>query len=168
MEASTNVATSSPCPPVALVTGPTAGIGLSFADQLARRGDDLVLVARDAAGSRRSQPSCARRTAWRWRSSRRTWAIVTELATVEARVADRARPVDLLVNNAGFGLKGRSSTTPSSRSRTLLDVLVTAVLRLSHAALGPMVGAAAAARSSTSPASPATCPAAPTAPPRPT
>ena len=61
-----------------------------------------------------------------------------QLATVEARLADRARPVDLLVNNAGFGLKKRFLDNDVAAEHAMLDVLVTAVLRLSHAALGPM------------------------------
>ena len=62
-----------------------------------------------------------------------------QLATVEARVADPARPVDLLVNNAGFGLKHKFLDNTVEQEQYLLDVLVTAVLRLTHAALGPMV-----------------------------
>ena len=62
-----------------------------------------------------------------------------QLATVEARVADPARPIDLLVNNAGFGLKDKFLDNTIEQEQYLLDVLVTAVLRLTHAALGPMV-----------------------------
>ena len=51
----------------------------------------------------------------------------------------RSRPVDLLVNNAGFGLKGRFLDNELAAEQAMFDVLVTAVLRLSHAALGPMV-----------------------------
>ena len=61
-----------------------------------------------------------------------------QLATVEARLADRARPVDLLVNNAGFGLKERFLDNDVDAEQAMLDVLVTAVMRLSHAALGAM------------------------------
>ena len=61
-----------------------------------------------------------------------------QLATVEARLADRERPVDLLVNNAGFGLKERFLDNDVEAEQAMLDVLVTAVLRLSHAALGAM------------------------------
>ena len=61
-----------------------------------------------------------------------------QLATVEARLADRERPIDLLVNNAGFGLKKRFLDNAVEEETAMLDVLVTAVLRLSHAALGPM------------------------------
>jgi hypothetical protein len=46
--------------------------------------------------------------------------------------------VDLLVNNAGFGLKGRFLDNSADTETLMLEVLVTAVLRLSHAALGPM------------------------------
>src|SRR6185436_13412439 len=60
------------------------------------------------------------------------------LANVEARVADPERPVDLLVNNAGFGLKRRFLDNTVDDEQAMLDVLVTAVMRLSHAALGAM------------------------------
>jgi short-subunit dehydrogenase len=61
-----------------------------------------------------------------------------DLARVEARLADHDRPVDLLVNNAGFGLKKRFLENTADEETAMLEVLVTAVLRLTHAALGPM------------------------------
>jgi short-subunit dehydrogenase len=58
-----------------------------------------------------------------------------QLASVEERLADPDRPVDLLVNNAGFGLKRRFLDNDVEDEQRLLDVLVVAVMRLSHAAL---------------------------------
>ncbi|MCP5899001.1 SDR family NAD(P)-dependent oxidoreductase, partial [Klebsiella pneumoniae] len=62
-----------------------------------------------------------------------------QLRTVEERLGDLQRPVDLLVNNAGFGLKGRFLDNDVDAETEMLDVLVTAVMRLTHAALRPMV-----------------------------
>jgi len=122
----------------ALVTGATAGIGHSFAVQLAQRGHDLVLVARN---EERLEDLAAQ--------LRASYAVAVEvlpadladraaLARVEDRLADRERPVELLVNNAGFGLKKRFLDNSVEEEQAMLDVLVTAVLRLSHAALGAM------------------------------
>ncbi|WP_374457915.1 SDR family NAD(P)-dependent oxidoreductase [Nocardioides sp.] len=121
-----------------LITGATAGIGLEFAHQLADRGDDLVLVARDA--QRLEAVAEELRRAHQVDVEVLVADLVDrdQLATVEARLADRARPVDLLVNNAGFGLKQRFLDNSADDETAMLEVLVTAVLRLSHAALGAM------------------------------
>lgn len=121
-----------------MVTGATAGIGHSFARQLAARGHDLVLVARDQA-----------RLAAVADDLRTTFGVDVEvlsadladrqqLGAVEARLRHPDRPVELLVNNAGFGLKAKFLDNDADAETAMLDVLVTAVLRLSHAALGPM------------------------------
>ena len=127
-----------PTTQTALVTGATAGIGLTFAQQLAARGTDLVLVARDAE---RLEGVAA--------ELRGSYGVQVEvlpadltdrgqLGTVERRLADADRPVDLLVNNAGFGLKKRFADNAVEEENAMLDVLVVAVLRLSHAALAAM------------------------------
>ncbi len=123
---------------VALITGATAGIGLEFAHQLAGRGYGLVLVARDSERLMKVAEEL-----------RTTYAVDIEIlaadltdrsqsASVEHRLAE-GEPVDLLVNNAGFGLKGRFLDNTIDDEQLMLDVLVSAVLRLTHAALGPMV-----------------------------
>jgi hypothetical protein len=122
----------------ALVTGATSGIGLSFAHQLAERGHDVVLVARDRARLENVSDEL-----------RATYAVGTEILVadlsdraetgkVAERLADRARPVDLLVNNAGFGLKKRFLDNDISEEEAVFDVLGRAVLVLSHAAAGAM------------------------------
>jgi short-subunit dehydrogenase len=125
-------------PGTALVTGATAGIGLEFARQLAARGHDLVLVARD--GPRLEDVAAALEASYGV-SVEVLSADLTDrrqLGTVEARLADRDRPVDLLVNNAGIGLKHRFLDNDIEQEQAMLDLLVTAVLRLSHAALKAM------------------------------
>ena len=121
-----------------LITGATAGIGHEYARQLAARGDDLVLVARD--GARLEQVAQDLRRAHQVEVEVLVADLTDrdDLARVEARLADRGRPVDLLVNNAGFGLKERFLDNSADEETAMLEVLVTAVLRLSHAALGPM------------------------------
>ena len=122
----------------ALVTGPTAGIGQEFARQLAARNHDLVLVARDE--QRLEEVAAELRSAYGVTAEVLPADLTdrTALAVVERRLADPDRPVDLLVNNAGFGLKGRFLDNTVEQEQAMLDVLVTAVMRLSHAALGPM------------------------------
>lgn len=122
----------------ALVTGPTAGIGRAFAEQLARGGHDLVLVARDR--ERLEEVAAGLRASYGVQVEvlPADLADREQLRVVEDRLRDPARPVDLLVNNAGFGLKGRFLDNDVDTETAMLDVLVTAVMRLSHAALGPM------------------------------
>jgi len=124
--------------PVALVTGPTAGIGRVLALRLAERGYDLVLVSRDHDRLQSLADELSRTFG---AESEVLVADLTEragMALVEDRLTDESRPVDLLVNNAGFGLKRRFTHNSVDLEQAALDILVTAVMRLTHAALGPM------------------------------
>lgn len=122
----------------ALVTGATAGIGRELCEQLAAKGEDLVLVARDAA---RLEGVA---TELRERHGVAVEVLVADLSDRDAlqRVADRVgdvdRPVDVLVNNAGYGLSTPFAESEIADEERLLDVLVRAVLVLSHAAARSM------------------------------
>ncbi|MCZ4497686.1 MAG: putative oxidoreductase [Marmoricola sp.] len=122
-----------------LVTGPTAGIGLEIARQLAARGSDLVLVARNEERLGEVALQLTQEFGVRTEVIAADLADRDALAVVEARLADASRPVDLLVNNAGFGLKGRFLENSIEAEQAHLEVLVVAPMRLTHAALGPMV-----------------------------
>ncbi len=119
--------------PVALVTGATAGIGAEFARQLAARGHDLVLVARDTG----RLEAMAREL-----RDVHVELLAADLATDDgcARVEWRlGEGVDLLVNNAGLGNPGAFHEVTRDSEEHMLRVNVRAVLRLTHAALPPMV-----------------------------
>lgn len=118
----------------ALVTGATAGIGREFATQLAARGQDLVLVARnvDRLEGLAAELRSARGVRVEVRSA--DLSDRPELESVAARLADPADPIDLLVNNAGFGMRERFLDNEIAAEEASIDVMVRAVVVLSHAA----------------------------------
>ncbi|CAN5531060.1 SDR family oxidoreductase [soil metagenome] len=125
--------------PIALITGATAGIGAEYARQLAARGMDLVLVARD----RPRLESAAE-------VLREEFGIDVEvlvadlldgeqLAAVERRVGASSAPIDYLVNNAGFGLAQEFADNTVDAELAQFDILARVPLRLIHAALTQML-----------------------------
>jgi uncharacterized protein len=133
------VARSGPRWPVALVTGASSGIGATFARRLAAAGSDLVVVARRRE---RLDALAAELT-----SSHGVQAeiLVADLAdpeqltTVEARLHDPDRPVDLLVNNAGAGGHGAYASTSVDDVDGMVRLNLLAPVRLTSAALPGMV-----------------------------
>jgi len=122
----------------ALVTGATAGIGLAFCHELAERGHDLVLVARDRV---RLENVSDELSATYKVGAEILAADLSDRAQVQRvadRLADASRPVDLLVNNAGFGMSHSFLGGELADEERMLDVLCRAVLVLSHAAALPM------------------------------
>src|SRR4051794_14089597 len=114
--------------PTALVTGATAGLGLSFARHLAADGHDLVLVARTA--ERLAQVADELRTAYGRQVEVLAADLVdrSDLQRVADRLSDAARPVGLLVNNAGFGLGHGFLRGDVAAQERLLDIHCRAVL----------------------------------------
>ncbi len=123
--------------PRALITGPTAGIGLAFAQALAAEGHDLVLVSRDKARLEQLAADLSGRHGVTCEVLPTDLTDASQTRAVEDWLADH--PIDVLVNNAGFGKKLPFEATDVEDEQDSLDVMVRAVLRLSHAALGPML-----------------------------
>ncbi|TXK18618.1 SDR family oxidoreductase [Homoserinibacter sp. GY 40078] len=123
--------------PIALVTGGTAGIGAAFARALAARGYDLVLVARTS--SRLEEFGAGLRS-----DGCEVELITADLGDpadvdrVAARLADTARPIDLLVNNAGYGMKSRISDPDIAEADDAIAVMMRAPLVLSAAVVPGM------------------------------
>lgn len=125
-------------PKIALITGASAGIGASFAKLLASEGFDLVLVARD---EERLQETADKLKIEYGVSSEVLRADLTnnnDLQAVEDRLASADNPIEVLINNAGFGIKSSFLSSEISAEQDLLDVLVRAPMRLMHAVLPGM------------------------------
>jgi short-subunit dehydrogenase len=122
----------------ALITGSTAGIGAAFARRLAADGRDLVLVARDTKRLREQATELHDRHGIEAEVLTADLATEDGIGAVTARLSDRKRTVDMLVNNAGFGNKGRYLEVSLADELTMLKVHCETVLRLTSAAAEAM------------------------------
>ncbi|KAA0961224.1 SDR family NAD(P)-dependent oxidoreductase [Microbacterium sp. ANT_H45B] len=126
--------------PTALITGASAGLGAEFARELARRRADLILVARttealeDVAAELRGEYGVAVEVL------AADLSITADVQRVADRLGDASDPVDLLINNAGFGLPLQFADNDIDDEVRHLRVHVEASMRLMHAALGSMRG----------------------------
>ena len=119
---------------VALITGASSGLGVEFARQLSKKGQRLVLAAR---------------------RKDRLDALATELGNARAVAIDLSRPgavrtllddlrnadeqVEILINNAGFGLRGRFVELDASREREMIDLNIGTLTDLCRAIAPQMV-----------------------------
>jgi uncharacterized protein len=122
-----------------LVTGASSGIGMAFARRLAARGDDLVIVARSEGRLKELADEIQSGLRRGVEVIPADLTLTDDLAAVERRLQDEARPIDLLVNNAGFGTAGMFVELPVGKEDEEIRLNVLALMRLTHAALGPMV-----------------------------
>ena len=123
----------------ALITGATAGIGAAYAKLLAKEGFDLVLVARDLPRLKGVAKELSKLYKIKAETIKADLTKPAQLAKVEKRLANNSKPIEVLINNAGFGLKDSFLVSNLVREQELLDVLVTAPMRLSHAVLPGMI-----------------------------
>lgn len=122
----------------ALITGASSGLGVEYAWQLAAAGHHLVLVARRAERLEELAEKIRQAAGVRVEVLARDLSDRDELSHVANRLRAERNPVGLLVNNAGFGLGQRFVTGDLAKEEKALDVLIRAVMVLSHAAAGPM------------------------------
>jgi short-subunit dehydrogenase len=125
--------------PLALVTGASAGIGATYAEFLAETGHDLVIVARDKARLTERATDLANRFGISVEVLTADLATSEGIRKVELRIENKARPFDVLINNAGFGINKSFLESNRQSENDLLEVLVRAPLRFMHAALPGMV-----------------------------
>jgi uncharacterized protein len=125
--------------PTAVVTGATSGIGLAFAQQLAASRHDVVLVARNVERLETVAAELRSRHEVRAEVVSADLSTSSGMALVETRLRDDGRPVDVLINSAGYGLRRPFLANDIADEEGMLDVLVRAVVRLTHAALPGMV-----------------------------
>lgn len=130
--------------PLAVVTGPTAGIGRTFADRYAARGHDVLLVSRDA---QRLAAVAAELRARHGVDARAFACDLADDAEIErlANVLTALPRVDALVNNAGFGTLGTLERTSPRAQSQMVHVHCVAPLRLAQAVLPGMLARRAGA-----------------------
>ena len=119
----------------ALVTGASAGLGKAIAQELAREGTELVLVARDGERLENLAASLDVEA----EVLRADLTDPAQLGAVAERCAAAERPVDLLVNNAGIWGFGAITGPEGEKADGMVALNVAAVVTLSRAAAGQMI-----------------------------
>lgn len=120
----------------ALVTGATAGIGESFTRLLAQHGYNIVLVARDLP--RMKERAASLESTFHVRTEVVQADLSTELGSriVEQYITEHE--IEILINNAGFGINKSFTASSIDEEEAMLDVLVRVPMRLMHRVLPQM------------------------------
>ncbi|MFD1214174.1 SDR family NAD(P)-dependent oxidoreductase [Arthrobacter sp. GCM10027362] len=131
-------ATPAGMPESVLITGGTAGLGAEFARQLAARGANLVLVARNEARLAESAARLRADTGVRVETLAADLLQDDGVVRVIDRLADESAPVGTLINNAGHGLRAGFADSPLQDELDLLRIHVTVPIALAHTAVQGM------------------------------
>ena len=123
----------------ALVTGATAGIGESFTRLLAEKGFDLVLVARDNKRLQERAKALSKKYKIEVEVLQADLSVPAQLAKVEKRLSSAKKPIEVLINNAGFGIKDSFLSSNIADEKRLIDVLAKTPMQLMHAVLPQML-----------------------------
>jgi len=123
---------SQPNKGLAVVTGASSGIGAVYADRLARRGHDLLLIARNRDRLKQVAAEIAGRTGRKVEVLTSDLSIPADLARVERVLRDDPR-VTVLVNNAGLGAVAPLLDTDADEMSRMISLNVDALMRLTHA-----------------------------------
>jgi short-subunit dehydrogenase len=124
--------------PLAAITGASAGIGATFARTLAARGYDLILIARRPDRLQALAAELAQRNGAKSEIVTADLNVAADLERV-AKDLSAIPQLDLLINNAGFGVPGQFATSEYAGQEGMHLLHVMATLRLTHAVLGGMV-----------------------------
>ena len=119
---------------IALITGASAGLGVDFARQLSAKGIRLVLVAR-----RKDRMDALAKELGNARAIGIDLGDAGAADRLMADLAEHGEQVELLVNNAGFGLTGRFAELDGKRQRQMIDLNCGALVELAHAVLPGML-----------------------------
>ncbi|HVM22809.1 MAG TPA: SDR family oxidoreductase [Sphingomicrobium sp.] len=119
---------------VALITGASAGLGVEFARQLSERGHRLVLVAR-----RKDRIEALAKELGKARAVALDLSKKDAAAKLIADIEANGETIDLLVNNAGFGLIGRFAELDAARQRQMIDLNVATLTDLCRAVAPAMI-----------------------------
>lgn len=130
--------------PLAVITGPTAGIGRVYAERYAALGHDLLLVARDLERLTAISAELSAKHGIAARVHRADLTVESEVEALANALGTEPR-VDVLVNNAGFGVKGTVARSDPALQAALVRVHCLTPLRLAQAVLPGMVARRAGA-----------------------
>lgn len=122
----------------ALITGASAGIGEAFARRLAALGYDLIISARRVERLEGLAAELRRDYGIAVSCTPADLSQLEEIQKLEAVIKETGN-LELLINNAGFGISGHYVEQSIDRHQRMIDVHITATVRLTHAALRGMI-----------------------------